>query len=447
MTLLNETHDPAARSWVESANEPDTDFPIQNLPFGVFRRAGSGETFRGGVAIGTQILDMAALQEMHQLQGMAAQALAAAVSESLNALMALGPAHWSQLRRAIWELLHERQADSKLLERALVAQADASFALPAVIGDFTDFYASIHHATTVGGLYRPENPLMPNYKWVPVAYHGRSSSIAVSGQRFARPVGQRMPPDAAEPVVGPSVQLDYELELGLFVGPGNALGQPIPVAQAQEHVFGFSVLNDWSARDIQRWEYQPLGPFLGKNFATTISPWVVTLEALAPFRTAWTRPAADPPPLEHLALGEHADVAALDVMLSVSLQSERMREENLPPQLVAQSNYRHAYWSFAQMLAHHTSNGCNLRPGDFIGTGTLSGPGAAELGSFLEVTRGGRQPFMLPTGEARNFIADGDAVVMRAWCAREGAARIGFGECTGIVLPAVTPEHNAGGTR
>jgi fumarylacetoacetase len=432
--MLDHTNDPAASSWVASANAEGADFPIQNLPFGIFRRRGSSEAFRGGVAIGDFILDLAAIESLGEA---AAIPLAAARGEHLNALMALGKGQWQALRDALFGALATGSGAGAWLQGALVPQSDAEYNVPAIIGDFTDFYTSIHHATMVGALFRPQNPLMPNYKWLPVAYHGRSSSVRVSGQSFPRPVGQSRAGDAEMPGVGPSARLDYELELGFFVGAGNELGKPIGVAAAEDHVFGACVLNDWSARDIQAWEYQPLGPFLGKNFATTISPWIVTLQALAPFRAAFDRAADDPAPLPHLHQGEQAATAAIDVHLDVALQSEAMRAAGLPPARLSHSNYRYAYWTLAQMVAHHTSNGCNLRPGDLIGTGTLSGPDAEEFGSILEVTKGGKVPVALPTGEARTFIEDGDTIVMRAWCDRPGARRIGFGVCAATVLPPV----------
>jgi fumarylacetoacetase len=432
--MIDDTHDPDATSWVVSANDPGTDFPVQNLPFAVFRRRGTNEGFRGGVAIGAFVLDLAAVEAGGGLGAPAATALRAAGSDRLNGLMALGKSHWSALRHALFAGLEAGSARQDQLAPALIAQEAAEYALPATIGDFTDFYTSIHHATSVGSLLRPENPLLPNYKYLPVAYHGRSSSVGISGQAVPRPAGQQRGPGAAAPSFGPSTRLDFELELGFFVGSGNAIGHAIPVAEAENHVFGACVLNDWSARDIQAWEYQPLGPFLGKNFATTLSPWIVTIEALAPFRTAFLRDAADPAPLPHLALGAAAGRAAFDVRLEVALQSAAMRDAGMAPQRVAHSNYRYAYWTVSHMVAHHTCNGCNLRAGDLLGTGTLSGPGADEMGSMLEITHGGAAPVMLPTGEQRRFIEDGDSVVMRAWCERAGARRIGFGACVGTVV-------------
>jgi len=439
MSPLNETHDPALRSWVASANAPDADFPIQNLPFAVFRRRAAGERWRGGVAIGTQIVDLAALAAAGVLAGGAQQAAQAAAQERLNALMALGPAAWSALRLALSRALREGAADRGRTEPCLVPQAEVEFDLPARIGDYTDFYTSIHHASAIGRLFRPDNPLLPNYRWVPIGYHGRASSIVVSGQHVQRPLGQTLAPGAAQPALQPSRRLDIELELGIFVGPGNALGEPIPIAQADGHVFGLCLLNDWSARDIQAWEYQPLGPFLAKNFATTISPWIVTLEALAPYRVPFARPAGDPLPLPYLDSLADRDGGAFDIRLEVGLQTAAMRDAARAPATICRTSYRHAYWTVAQLVAHHTVNGCNLQPGDLFGTGTLSGPTAEEAGALIELTAGGAKPLELPGGERRTFLEDGDRVVIRGWCEKPGAARIGFGECVGTVLPARAP--------
>ena len=439
---LNETHDPKLSSWVASADAPGTDFPLQNLPLGVFRRAGSNEAFRGGIAIGDQIFDLAAA-----LQGgafgaggapaLAAQAAAAAAHPVLNQLMAAGPQAWSALRLALSRGLRSGSAQQAAWQSCLLPQAGAQYALPAQIGDYTDFYTSIYHASAVGRLFRPDNPLLPNYKWMPIAYHGRCSSIAVSGQHFARPSGQIAAAGGAggaAPALGASARLDYELELGVFIGAGNVLGIPIAIAQAESNVFGLCLLNDWSARDLQAWEYQPLGPFLGKNFATTISPWIVTLEALEPYRVPWSRPAEDPQPLAYLDSPELRARGAIDIQLEVGLTTEAMRRAAKTPYRLSLSNFRHAYWSIAQMVAHHTVNGCNLRPGDLLGTGTQSGPQPQEAGSLLELSNGGKLPLTLPDGETRRFLEDGDEVIMRGWCERAGAARIGFGELTGRVL-------------
>lgn len=434
---LNETHNPALRSWVTSANTGDTDFPIQNLPFAIFRRAGSNEHFRIGVAIGEQILDVQLAQQAGIFAEVTNSALANALAApNLNALMNLGNAVSSQVRLALSKALREGASAQEKLVGALVAQSEAEYALPAQIGDYTDFYTSIHHATSVGKLFRPDNPLLPNYKWVPIGYHGRSSSIGVSGQQFRRPIGQTMPPNATAPAFGPAKRMDYECEVGVFIGQGNALGDAISIDQAEQHVFGLCLLNDWSARDVQGWEYQPLGPFLAKNFASTISPWVVTLEALAPYRKAWQRDAADPQPLAYL---EHADLrtnGAFDIQLEVLLQTEKMRQGGLPAQRLSLSNFSHSYWTVSQMVTHHTVNGCNLQAGDFLGSGTQSGPLPEEAGSLLELTEGGKKPIVFSNGEQRVFIEDGDSIIMRGWAQKEGAPRIGFGEVEGRLLPA-----------
>jgi fumarylacetoacetase len=433
---LNATHDPALRSWVESANAPGADFPVQNLPFAVFRRAGTQEACRGGVAIGDQVLDLGALHALAPFAGVAAEALAACAAPALNAFMAQGPEPASALRAALSAALRTGATLAPRLRSLLVPQAQAQFQLPALIGDFTDFYASIHHATAVGRLFRPDQPLLPNYKWVPIAYHGRASSVRVSGFDFPRPRGQLLPPGATVPQLAASRRLDYELELGVFVGRGNELGTPVPLAQAEEHIFGLCLLNDWSARDIQAWEYQPLGPFLAKNFATSISPWVVTLEALAPFRVPVTRPAAEPAPLEYLDDAGVRAAGGLDIRLEVWLDTLRMRAAGMPAERLSHSSFRDSWWTVAQMLTHHAVNGCNLSSGDLIGSGTQSGAAADEAGSLLELSAGGRQPLTLGNGEQRTFLEDGDRVTLRGWCEREGCARVGFGACTGTVLPA-----------
>jgi fumarylacetoacetase len=436
MTMINETHDPALRSWVASANLAGADFPIQNLPFASFRRQGSDESFRGGVAIGDQILDLAAVARAGLFGADAAQAVLAGAQPQLNALMALGASAWSALRLALSRALREGAAEQAALQACLVPQAHAEYGVPARIGDYTDFYTSVHHATNIGKLFRPDNPLLPNYKWIPIGYHGRASSIGVSGQQFRRPVGQTLPPGATQPSFGPCKRLDIELELGIFVGKANELGDPVTMAQAEDHVFGLCLLNDWSARDIQAWEYQPLGPFLSKNFATTISPWIVTLEALAPYRVAFERPADDPQPLLYLDSEANRQRGAFDIQLQVGLQTPKMREAGQGDATICRTSYRHAYWTVAQMVTHHTVNGCNLQPGDLFGSGTLSGPTLDQAGALIELTAGGKNPLPLPNGETRTFLEDGDAVVLRGWCEKPGAARIGFGECRGTVLPA-----------
>src|ERR1700722_5622594 len=436
---LNETHDPRLSSWVAAANAPGADFTLQNLPLGIFRPAGSSEAFRGGVAIGDQILDLAAVlqagvMDTPGVDATATEAARAAAQPVLNELMAAGPAAWSALRLALSRALRAGSPHQAALQSCLLPQVQAQFALPAHIGDYTDFYTSIYHATAVGKLFRPDNPLLPNYKWMPIAYHGRCSSIAISGQQFHRPSGQILAAGETTPILAPSQRLDYELELGVFIGRGNALGTPIAIDNAESNVFGLCLLNDWSARDLQAWEYQPLGPFLGKNFAPTISPWIVTLEALEPYRVAWTRPAADPQPLSYLDSPQLRRTGAIDIQLECLLQTESMRRAGQAACRLSHSSFRHAYWNIAQMVAHHTVNGCNLRPGDLLGTGTQSGPQPAEAGSLLELSVSGKQPLRLPDGESRRFLEDGDAVVMRAWCERAGAARVGFGELVGRVL-------------
>jgi fumarylacetoacetase len=432
---MNATHDPKLKSWVGSANQPGTDFPIQNLPFAVFKRQGSGAGPRAGVAIGDQILDLAALHESRRLKGSAADALAACAQPTLNAFMALAPDAWSTLRAALSELLSAGSEAAKTGQGFLVPQSAAVYSVPARIGDYTDFYASIYHATAVGALFRPDNPLLPNYKWVPIGYHGRSSSIGVSGQQFRRPRGQIKPSGAEDPQLLPTRRLDYELEVGVFIGGGNPLGTPITIEDAESRVFGLCLLNDWSARDVQAWEYQPLGPFLAKNFATTISPWIVTLEALAPYRVPWTRAAQDPQPLSYLDSAQLRKSGAFDLQLEAYIETETMRAAGTQHRL-SHSNFRHSYWSVSQLVAHHTVNGCNLEAGDLLGSGTQSGPNPDEAGSLLELTVGGKQPLTLGSGETRTFLADGDRLTLKGWCEKSGHARIGFGEVTGTVLPS-----------
>ncbi len=436
MSTLNETHDPALQSWVTSAHVNGTDFPIQNLPFAAFRRQGSDEAFRGGVAIGDQVIDLAALATQDLFSGLAQAACEAGAQGKLNALMALGPTAWSALRLALSRALRIGATQQAALTTCLVPQTEIQYTVPAHIGDYTDFYTSVHHATNIGKLFRPDNPLLPNYKWVPIGYHGRASSIRVSGQAFKRPNGQTMAPGATVPVLGPCKRLDIELELGIFIGTGNTLGDAIAMTDAEAHVFGVCLLNDWSARDIQAWEYQPLGPFLSKSFATTISPWVVTLEALAPYRTGFTRPLGDPQPLPYLDSAANREQGAFDLELEVLLQTNKMRATGLPAQKLVQTNYRHAYWTIAQMVAHHTVNGCNLQPGDLFGSGTLSGPTLDQAGALIEMTQGGKLPVTLANGETRTFLEDGDTIIIKGRCEKSGFAKIGFGECVGTLLPA-----------
>ncbi len=435
MTTIDQTHDLKCKSWVASANG-HADFPIQNLPFGVF--SASGGAPRGGVAIGDSILDLKAALEAGLFQGEARRAAEAASAGTLNGFLALGAAARQALRARLSEILTEGSKDRGAAEKALHASADCKLHLPARIGDYTDFYVGIHHATHVGQLFRPDQPLMPNYKYVPIGYHGRASSVLPSGVPVRRPRGQSKAPDAAAPTVGPSARLDYELELGVWIGGGNALGEPIAIGRAAEHVAGFCLLNDWSARDIQAWEYQPLGPFLGKSFATTISPWIVTPEALAPFRTAQTaRPAGDPVPLPYLLDDKDQREGGLALELEVLLLTPGLKEKGLAPHKLSASNARYMYWTVAQMVAHHTSNGCNLQPGDLLGTGTISGTEHAESGSLLESSNGGKDPVRLESGEERRFLVDGDEIVLRARGRRDGYASIGFGDCRAVILPAL----------
>ena len=434
--MEGDTHDPALRSWVASANDPACDFPIQNLPFGRFRRAGTDEPLRIGVAIGDQVLDLK-LAFDHAPWTAAQQALLQPLADGdLNAFMALGTAARREVRASLSQALRAGSQVGPFLELCMLPQAAAELVLPCRIGDYTDFYTGIHHATTVGKLFRPDAPLLPNYKWLPIGYHGRASSIVPSGQAFARPSGQ-MKGEGDVPSFGPCRRLDYELELGALVGTGNRLGEPVPMDAAEDQLFGVVLLNDWSARDIQAWEYQPLGPFLAKNFATTVSPWVVTMEALAPFRAAFERPAGDPQPLPHLDSTANRAAGALDIALEVWLQTAQMRDAGTPAVRLMESNFRDAYWTLAQLVAHHTSNGCNLQGGDLLGTGTQSGPAEGQGGSLLELSHGGKQALRLPNGETRTFLLDGDTVILRAHCQREGYARIGFGDCAGTVLAAM----------
>ncbi|AWB25268.1 fumarylacetoacetase [Methylobacterium currus] len=435
MTSLDQTHDAALRSWVKGA-DGHPDFPIQNLPLGVFSPADG--VMRPGIAIGDQILDLTALLGTGLLQGEEALAAEAAGGTALNSLLALGAGPRRALRARLSELLRAGSPERDRVAPLLHDAATCTLHLPAAIGDYTDFYVGIHHAENIGKQFRPDNPLLPNYKHVPIGYHGRASSIRPSGTPVRRPRGQSKAPDAAEPSFGPSRRLDLELELGVWIGPGNELGTPIPIGVAPAHIAGYCLLNDWSARDIQAWEYQPLGPFLAKNFASTISPWIVTPEALAPFRIAQAaRPAGDPTPLPYLLDESDQSGGAFDLRLDVFLVTPRLREAGHPPHRISASNTRHMYWTMAQMVAHHTSGGCNLQPGDLLGTGTISGPERDACGSLVEATLGGKEPIRLASGEERRFLEDGDEIILRARGIREGFATIGFGECRAVILGAV----------
>jgi len=423
--MLDDTHDPALMSWVESANDPMTDFPIQNLPLGRFRRPDELD-WRIGVAIGDQVLDLRRTRTID--------------SDNMNRLMRFRRPARLALRRAISSGLRHGNDLEEGFREALIPQAEVEMGVPCEIGDYTDFYTSIHHATSVGRQFRPDNPLLPNYKWVPIGYHGRVSTIGVSspglGHTFRRPLSQLKSADASEPTLGPSLKLDYELELGAFISRPNTAGEPISMEDADDHVFGLALFNDWSARDVQAWEYQPLGPFLSKNFASTLSPWMVTLDALAPFRGPFIRAEGDPAPLPYLDSPANRERGAISIDLEVWLQTEAMRAQGHAGDRLSTSNYADAYWTVAQLVAHHTVNGCALRDGDLFGSGTLSGPRPEQGGSLLELSRGGKQLLQLSNGEQRAFLEDGDTVILRASCTREGFRRIGFGECRGTVLPA-----------
>jgi fumarylacetoacetase len=415
----------ALSSWCESAQGGD--FPIENLPLGIFS-VGERDR-RPGVAIGDYVLDLTGIADL--LDEGWREDLSQPV---LNGWLSRGPEAQAALRQRLQELLaNEKYRDE--VEPQLVGQTEVRLHVPCLIGDYTDFYVGIHHATNVGKQFRPDNPLLPNYKFVPIGYHGRASSVRASGEPVIRPNGQRKPTDAEAPEYGPSRRLDYELELGIWIGDGNELGQPISIGQAGDHIAGYCLLNDWSARDLQAWEYQPLGPFLAKNFLTSVSPWVVGPQALAPFRKPMPpRPRGDPEPLPYLNDPADRESGGLGIQLEATLTTEKMRSAGLAPHILSRGSADAAmYWSAAQIVAHHSSNGCNLQPGDLIGTGTLSTDSAGGLGSLLEISHGGKQPIQLPSGETRSFLEDGDEVTLKAWCERDGI-RIGFGECVGRIV-------------
>ena len=433
----DDTHDPDLRSWVESANDASSDFPVQNLPFGTFRHEFE-ERPRIGIAIGDQVLDCLEAARAGCFDSLNPAVRDALQSWSLNGLMALGRGDTREVRQLVSAMLRvggeSAVAAQKLRDRVLVAMDRVSMLVPAEVGDYTDFYASVFHATRVGALFRPDNPLLPNYKWIPIGYHGRASSVVASGTPVRRPTGQTRKGSEGPPTVGPSASLDYEVELAMWICGENAMGTAIPLAQAESRLFGLGLVNDWSARDIQAWEYQPLGPFLSKSFVTTVSPWIVTIDALEPFRApAFERDADDPQPLPYLDDANDRARGAFGVAMEASISTERMRVAGIAPHRLSLSDARSLYWTPAQLIAHHASNGCNLRPGDLLASGTVSGPTDDSRGCLLEITRRGADPVSLPGGEVRTFLQDGDEVIVRGWCERDGAKRIGFGDCRGEV--------------
>jgi len=432
---LDDTHDPKRKSWIETANAAGAEFPLQNLPLGVFRRKGSGEAPRGGVAIGDRILDLASAHRARLLSGDAAQAAEAASGPTLNRLMGMGNGASRALRRALSEALGAEAASRRsAVEPHLVAMRDAEMTLPCEIGDFSDFFSSIHHATNAGRSLRPDNPLAANFKYIPVAYHSRASSVVADGAPVRRPHGQIKPGSSEAPIHSACRALDCEVELGFYIGAGNALGTSIPIDQAEDRIFGFCLLNDWSARDIQGWESTPLGPFLGKSFCTTVSPWIVTLAAMEPFRCAdYARAAGDPAPLPYLTAKTEG---GFDIAIEALISTPKQRQAGGTPMRFALCNARNGYWTVAQMVTHHTVNGCNLRPGDLFGTGTLSGPEAGTLGCLLEITKRGSEAMTLANGEERRWLEDGDEITFRARAEKPGHVGIGFGQCGGRIEPA-----------
>ena len=440
MYEINETHDPNLKSWVESANDPNTDFPIQNLPFCVFTHDRKEVNPRIGVRIGTLIFDFEKGVEHGLFQGVSGERyLEREHLFNLSYAHNYGSKSFGGVRERLFELFvatAEEDTRSRVT-KVLYDETNVEFSNPFIIRDYTDFYCSIFHATNVGSMFRPDTPLLPNYKYVPIGYHGRASSIVISGTDIRRPKGQNRSDAENPPTFIPAKNLDYEMEVGFFVGQGNELGSSIPIADAEKHIFGLCLVNDWSARDIQAWEYQPLGPFLAKNFATTISPFVVTMEALAPFRTkAFEREEGDPQPLNYLHDEQNQKFGGLDINLEVYIQTQKMRDENIEPHLLSRSNMKDLYWTIGQMLTHHASNGCNLQTGDLMATGTVSGKSKEERGSMLELSWRGTEPIDLPSGEQRRFLEDGDEIIMKGYCERDGFRRIGFGECRGRIIPA-----------
>ena len=440
--MINETHDPNLKSWIESANAPDTDFPIQNLPFCYFDRSKSDGNGRIGILIGDKVLDLVRCREdgLFEIETLSNIYWSLTAGASVSNLFIYDKAELSAFRRQLIEILREEASEEVRIavEKNLIDSKTAHFDLPVYnVPNYTDFYCSIFHATNVGAMFRPDNPLLPNYKYIPIGYHGRASSIVVSGTDVKRPKGQTRPDAEQPPQFIPCKNLDYEMEVGFFVGRGNTLGESIPIETAEEHIFGLCLVNDWSARDMQAWEYQPLGPFLAKSFATTVSPFVVTMEALAPFRVpAFERDADDPQPLDYLNGETNKQFGGFDIKLEVYIQTPKMRDENTEPFLLSRSNMKDLYWTIGQMLTHHASNGCNLQTGDLMATGTVSGKEKDERGCLLELTWRGKEPIELPNGEQRRFLEDGDEIIMKGFCEREGFRRIGFGECRGRILPA-----------
>ncbi|SBS33896.1 Fumarylacetoacetate (FAA) hydrolase family protein [Marinomonas spartinae] len=417
------------KSWLASANTLDCEFPLANLPYAVFSAKEQSHSI--GVGLGDQVANLRMLEEAGLFDDLSPSLRESVRQSTLNPLMGLGSDQWGALRQRLTALFSHIEY-KEVVEPCFIPQADVVFHLPCQIGDYSDFYTSVHHASRVGALFRPDNPLLPNYKWVPVAYHGRASSIRISGEAFKRPAGQLKVPESDRPALGLCQRLDYELELGIFIGTGNSLGEPIAIDEAEQHVFGVSMFNDWSARDIQAWEYQPLGPFLSKSFFSSLSPWIMPMAALAPYRCHWTREASDPQPLDYLDSATNRTQGAIDIKLEVWIETEKMRANNQPAERLSTSNFKDSYWTIAQMVAHHTINGCDVKPGDLLGSGTQSGPAPEESGSLLELTAGGKEPITLSNGEQRTFVEDGDRIILKGYCGNE-QHRIGLGKVENIV--------------
>lgn len=436
---LNETHQMGLESWVSSANGHDT-FPIQNLPYGVFKPAGHQQA-RCGIAIGDYIIDMHKLSSEGLFTGLAGEASKALTDETLNRFMALGNNAASAIRLALSQALRIGSQHKNALTRALVPMTDVAMQMPCHIGDYTDFYSSIHHATSVGKLFRPENPLLSNYKWIPIAYHGRASSIYLSGTQVTRPKGQVSVDSNQPPLLKPTERLDYEVELGVFIGENVSPFDSVTMTHAEQHAFGVCMLNDWSARDIQAWEYQPLGPFLSKNFMSSISPWIISSEALRPFRTAMQREAQDKPTMDYLFCEQNEQLGALDIQMECYLSTAQMRQNKQPAKKLSQTSFKHSFWTIAQMITHHTVNGCGLTPGDLLGSGTQSGASPDEAGSLLELTAGGKQQITISDAEKRTFLQDGDEIELRGFCQNESGLRIGLGSVINRIIPNHSPQQ------